>query len=189
MRMHGPMNIKFTRYSCQILRKLEFSRKVFEIYSNIKFKENISSEGRVTSCRRTDVAKLTIDFAILRTRHKRAVLRRNPLQVLESFSFTRELLCCFYFWKENTSLSKEKKKRKPFPLWRLILIVQVNRTRRSANLSTVSLNVATWCYVLWHSQIFLYTARVSWMLCHNVTLSLLLSSRMLNTESLWINSD
>jgi hypothetical protein len=109
MTMHGPMNIKFTRYSYQILRKLEFSRKDFEIYSDIKFKVNISSEDRVTSCRRTDVAKLRIAFAILRTRPKRAVLRRNPLQVVESFSFTRELLCCFYFWKENPSLSKEKK--------------------------------------------------------------------------------
>ena len=61
-----------TRYSCQILIKLEFPRHVFEKDSNIKFHENPSS-GRSCSVRtdgrtdiKTDMTKLTV--AILRTR-------------------------------------------------------------------------------------------------------------------------
>jgi len=34
--------------------KLEFSRQIFEKYSNIKFHENTSSGSRVVSCGRTD---------------------------------------------------------------------------------------------------------------------------------------
>jgi len=36
-----------TRYSSQILKKLEFYRQIFEKYSNIKFHENQSSWKRV----------------------------------------------------------------------------------------------------------------------------------------------
>jgi len=36
-----------TPYSCQILVKSEFSRQIFEKYSNIKFYENPSGWGRV----------------------------------------------------------------------------------------------------------------------------------------------
>jgi hypothetical protein len=36
-----------TCYACQILMKLEFSRQIFEKYSNIKFHENPSMESRV----------------------------------------------------------------------------------------------------------------------------------------------
>jgi hypothetical protein len=43
-----------TRYSCQILTKLEFSRQIFEISSNIKFHENPSSGSRVVPSGRTD---------------------------------------------------------------------------------------------------------------------------------------
>jgi hypothetical protein len=46
--------------------KLEFSRHIFEQFSNIKFYENPSSERRVFSCgqsdRRTDLTKLTAAF-------------------------------------------------------------------------------------------------------------------------------
>ena len=41
-------------YSCQILMKLEFSRQVFEKYSNVKFHKNPSSESRVVPCGQTD---------------------------------------------------------------------------------------------------------------------------------------
>jgi len=34
--------------------KLEFSRQIFEKYSNIKFSEHPSSGSRVVSCSRTD---------------------------------------------------------------------------------------------------------------------------------------
>ena len=54
------------RYSFQILMKLEFSRQVFEKYSNIKFNEDPSSGIRVVLCgwrdRRTDMTKLRVAF-------------------------------------------------------------------------------------------------------------------------------
>jgi len=43
-----------TRYSCQILRQLEFSGQVLEKYSNIKFHENRSCRSSVAPCKRTD---------------------------------------------------------------------------------------------------------------------------------------
>jgi hypothetical protein len=43
-----------TRYFCQILTKIEFSRQVFEKYSNIKSHKNPSSVSRVVPCGRTD---------------------------------------------------------------------------------------------------------------------------------------
>jgi len=43
-----------TRYSCQILIKLEFSQHIFEIYSNVKFQENLSSVSQVVPCGRID---------------------------------------------------------------------------------------------------------------------------------------
>jgi hypothetical protein len=57
-----------TRYSCQILMELQFSRYCFRKY--IKFHENPSSGGRDVPCGRTnvqmDMTKLTVactDFA------------------------------------------------------------------------------------------------------------------------------
>jgi hypothetical protein len=43
-----------TRYSCQILMKIEASRQIFEIYSNIQFHENPPSGRRAVPCGRTD---------------------------------------------------------------------------------------------------------------------------------------
>jgi hypothetical protein len=55
-----------TRYSCQILTKLEFSRHIFEKHLNIKFHKNPSSGSRVVPCGRaggqTDTKKLTVAF-------------------------------------------------------------------------------------------------------------------------------
>ena len=45
---------KVGSYSCQILMKIEFSRQIFEIYSNIKLHENPFSGSRLGPCRRTD---------------------------------------------------------------------------------------------------------------------------------------
>ena len=57
-----------TRYSCQILIKFEFSQQIFVKYRNIKFHEYTSSESRVVSCeQQTDMTKLRVVFAILRT--------------------------------------------------------------------------------------------------------------------------
>jgi hypothetical protein len=50
----------------QILVKLEFSRQIFEKYSNIKFHENPSCGSRVIPCGRTDgqtdMTKLMVVF-------------------------------------------------------------------------------------------------------------------------------
>jgi len=54
-----------TRYSCQVLIKHEFSRQIFEKYTNIKFHEILSSGSRVVPCRQkrqTDMTKLTVAF-------------------------------------------------------------------------------------------------------------------------------
>jgi len=55
-----------TRYSCLILNKFEFSEKIFEKPSTIKFYENPSSGRRVVPCGRTDVTKLTSLFSFSR---------------------------------------------------------------------------------------------------------------------------
>jgi len=39
---------------CQFLMKPEFSRQIFETYSNIKFQENRSRESRAVPCGRTE---------------------------------------------------------------------------------------------------------------------------------------
>jgi hypothetical protein len=53
-----------TRCPCQILIKLEFSRQLFEKYSNIKFRDNPSSGKRVVPYRRTDrqTTKVIVTF-------------------------------------------------------------------------------------------------------------------------------
>ena len=60
-----------TRYSSQILMELEFSRKIFEKYSNMKFHENPSSGSRQVrpggrwgerTDGETDMTKLTVAF-------------------------------------------------------------------------------------------------------------------------------
>jgi hypothetical protein len=57
-----------TRYSCQILMKLEFSKQFFERKKNtqnIRFHENPSSYSRVAPCGQTDMTKLTVAFVQL----------------------------------------------------------------------------------------------------------------------------
>jgi hypothetical protein len=46
IKMYIGFHVKY-RYFCHILMKLEFSRQIFEKYSNIKFYENPSSGSRV----------------------------------------------------------------------------------------------------------------------------------------------
>jgi hypothetical protein len=66
------------RYSCYILMKPAFSRKIFEKSSNRKFHENPSSGSRIVSFGqadrhrdgRTDMTKLIVAFRILQTRLK-----------------------------------------------------------------------------------------------------------------------
>ena len=51
--MYIGLHVQY-RYLCQILLELEFSRQIFEKYSNDKFHENPSSGSRVVRCGRTD---------------------------------------------------------------------------------------------------------------------------------------
>jgi hypothetical protein len=52
--------------------RIEFSKQVFEEYSNIKIHENLSSGSRVFHVYRpTDITDLQSLFAILRTRRKK----------------------------------------------------------------------------------------------------------------------
>jgi hypothetical protein len=59
------MNEKYPLFLLDFL-KLEFSRHIFEKYSNIRFHWNLSSGSRVVSCgrtdRRTDITKLIVAF-------------------------------------------------------------------------------------------------------------------------------
>jgi len=66
----GLLQVKY-RYYWQILMEIEFSRQIFEKYSNIRFHENPSSESRGVPCGRTDgrttdgqtdMTKLTVAF-------------------------------------------------------------------------------------------------------------------------------
>ena len=62
------------RHSCQILIKLDFSRQIFEKYSNITFHENPSSKSRVVPWGqkdgRTDMTKVTVAFRNFRNAPK-----------------------------------------------------------------------------------------------------------------------
>jgi hypothetical protein len=50
------------RYSCQMVMKLEFSGQIFEMYWNIKSRENPPHGSRVVPCGRTDMTKLIVAF-------------------------------------------------------------------------------------------------------------------------------
>ena len=57
-----------TRYSCQILMKLQFSRHIFEKFSNTKFDGNQSSGGLRDG--QTDMTKLIVPFSVLQKQLK-----------------------------------------------------------------------------------------------------------------------
>jgi hypothetical protein len=65
--MYTGLNV-VTRYSGQILAKLEFSRQTFEKYSDIKFREDPFSGSRVRADGRADESKAL--FTGMRTRLK-----------------------------------------------------------------------------------------------------------------------
>jgi len=54
--------MKITRRTSQILIRTEFSRRIFEKYSNTILNENPSSSSRVVPCVRTDITKLTVAY-------------------------------------------------------------------------------------------------------------------------------
>ena len=71
-----------TRHSCQILMKLEFSRKILEKYSNIKFNENPSSGSGVAPRGKngqTDMTKLIVAFRNF-TKAPKIIISRTEVQ-------------------------------------------------------------------------------------------------------------
>ena len=52
--------MKSNRYSFRILMELEYSRQIFEKYSDFKFHDNPPSGSHVAPCRRTDMTKLLV---------------------------------------------------------------------------------------------------------------------------------
>jgi hypothetical protein len=73
-----------TRYSCQSLMKLEFSRRFFEImlkyhisWKSVQWEPTFSiwTDGQTGG--RTDLPKLTVSFRILRTNIKMSVIKSN----------------------------------------------------------------------------------------------------------------
>jgi hypothetical protein len=76
-------------YCWQVLMKLEFSRRIFQKSSNIKFHESLSRGNRVVPCGRTDVTKLIVVFRILRVVSKREKEKKQNVAVPRR---------CFPFW-------------------------------------------------------------------------------------------
>jgi len=64
------LQVKYPFFLSHILTKLEFSNQSFEKYTNIKFRNNPSSGSQDVPCGRTDIMKLIVPFAILRTHLK-----------------------------------------------------------------------------------------------------------------------
>jgi hypothetical protein len=56
------------RYYCQIFKKLEFSRQIFEKYSKVEFCDNHFSGGGDVPRGQTDVSKQIVTFCNLCTR-------------------------------------------------------------------------------------------------------------------------
>jgi hypothetical protein len=77
-----------TRFACQILMKLEFSRQISKKYLNIKFHEIPSSRSRVfprgQMDKRTDMVKLTVAF------NNFANAPKNCLRNLSTLQYTTE---------------------------------------------------------------------------------------------------
>lgn len=110
---------------------------------------------------------------------KAAEITRNAGQVFVRFSLIRELRCCFHFWKENPFLGKlktfstltfkhhssgkqDKQKYKPFSS-----LLESPHTSHH-HFSRYSKNLLWWL-LPWHSHYFVFSRRLSWILCHNVT--------------------
>jgi hypothetical protein len=102
--------------SCHISVKLEFSRQIFEKYSNVEFHENLSSGSRVVPCGQTDMTKLIVafcDFAkrspkiplsahrafvFLWTSEQTAIISLNNIDWLVYITETESVYCAVRAW-------------------------------------------------------------------------------------------
>jgi len=94
-----------THYSCRVLMKLEFFRRIFEKCSNIKFNENPSSWSRVVPCGQTDgetdLAKLIVLIAILRRCLKSEYFVDNLLNLKHFYSIIYACICCTFSFVDS----------------------------------------------------------------------------------------
>jgi len=65
--------------------KLEFSRQIFEKFSNIKFHENPSNERRIFTWGRTDTTKLIVAF-----RNSGNALKINKEEIQRLYEYSNE---------------------------------------------------------------------------------------------------
>ena len=85
------INVKYPLFFSDVM-KLEFSRQIFEKYSNVNFQENPSGGSRVVPCEQrgtdgqTDMTKLIVIFATVRKRLKTAVYLKSDQFSRLSFS-------------------------------------------------------------------------------------------------------
>ena len=94
-----------TLYSCRILMKFEFSRKICEKSSNIKFHENSSSGNRVVLRRQRDTTKLNHFFwQLCESAYKFSptLSTKNNLRYNFCILFYRFLLSVPYVKKQTT---------------------------------------------------------------------------------------
>jgi len=97
--------IQSTRYCFQILIKLDFTRQIFEKYSNIKYHENPSSGSRVVPSGRryrwTDLKKPIVDFRnsakapknVTNCRYSGFVIITDPRDELTKAKFGSGVFC------------------------------------------------------------------------------------------------
>ena len=88
--------------------KLEFSRKVFEKYSRIKFHENPSSGDRVVPCGRTDMTKLIVAFSNFANAHKKTTSTNNST-LLKTFSTSMKHIDAEFFHVPSAKLNYDAK--------------------------------------------------------------------------------
>ena len=79
-----------TRYYCQILMKLDFSRQIYEEYSDIKLHENLCSGRRVVPCGKTDMTKVIVVF------HNYAKAPKNLQLCLHCYRILNHTVCTLH---------------------------------------------------------------------------------------------
>ena len=82
-------------YFCQILMKLEFSRLIFEKYSNINFNENPSSGRHAVPCEQTNETPLLVALLYFANATKKDVWGKNWRHHIRWFiSVRKSAECC-----------------------------------------------------------------------------------------------
>jgi hypothetical protein len=83
--------------------KLEFSRQIFEKYSNIKFHENPSNRGRVVPFGRRDMTKQTVAFRSFANAPEDGARFRAD----EGIATHRNTSLCSLIWMNSETVMRE----------------------------------------------------------------------------------